>query len=132
MTLAPKTIAYDQTLAEASEYMRKLHVRYLPVTRAGRPVGIVSDRDIRLILSISKAGGLSTKVGAALTANPCFVSPETTLAVVLRHMVDAQFGCVLVMDQNRPVGIFTPMDALRALSDFFRQSDSLSKGNDEI
>jgi acetoin utilization protein AcuB len=126
MTPTPKTIAYDQTLEVAGEYMRKLHLRHLPVTRGGRPIGIVTDRDIRLILSVPSLGVLSTKVEAALTASPCFVSPDTSLTEAASHMVESRFGCVLVMDQNRLVGIFTATDALRALSDTFRRLSSFS------
>lgn len=108
MTLAPKTIAYDQTLEEASEYMRKLHVRHLPVIKGGRPIGIVSDRDINLVLAIRDLEGLSMNVECVLTPNPFFTTPEASLGEVALHMADEKFGCVLVMDQARLVGILRP------------------------
>lgn len=125
MTLAPKTIAYDQTLEEASEYMRKLHVRHLPVTKGGRPIGIVSDRDISLLLSFRDLGTLSMKVENALTPNPYFTTPNASLGKVAEHMANEKFGCVLVMEQNRLVGIFTTIDALKALADVFRFTNSI-------
>lgn len=41
------------------------------------------------------------------------VDPDTTLRDVIGIMNDRQVGCVLVMDGNRLVGIFTERDVLR-------------------
>ncbi|MFF7652955.1 CBS domain-containing protein [Streptomyces sp. NPDC007983] len=42
----PVTIGPDQEIAEAAALMRRHEVRRLPVVRAGRPVGVVSMRDL--------------------------------------------------------------------------------------
>jgi len=123
MTLAPKTISYDQTLEEAGDYMRKLHLRHLPVTKGGRLIGMISDRDIQLMLAVQDLGALALRVETVFTPNPHFVNPETSIAEVANHMAQEKSGCVLVMDQNRLVGIFTTLDALKALADVFRRSE---------
>ena len=122
MTLAPKVINHDKTLLEASEYMRKLHVRHLPVQKAGKIVGIVSDRDIKLALTLKDQSALGDKVEVALTPNPFFVEPRARVSDVCRIMADDKYGCILVLERGQLVGIFTVVDALRALVDVFRQA----------
>lgn len=120
MTLAPKTIGSDQTLEQAAEYMRKLHVRHLPVIKGGKPIGIVTDRDIFLVLSFQNLNSREMKVESALTPDPFIVGPDASLVDVIDQMVDQKYGSVLVMDEGKLIGIFTALDALRALSDVFR------------
>lgn len=101
--------------------MRKLHVRHLPVVRAGRPVGVVTDRDMFLVLTFNTLRALSMKVEAALTPDPFFTGPDASIAEVALQMVDRKYGSVLVMENGKLIGIFTSLDALRALADVFRR-----------
>lgn len=121
MTLAPKTVSFDQTLEQASDYMRKLHVRHLPVMRGGKPVGVISDRDIFLVLTFRDQEALSSKVGEAYTPDPYLASPDASLADVATQMMSHKYGSVLVMENDKLIGIFTSLDALRALADVFRK-----------
>ena len=50
MTPFPHSIDVDAPLAEAREMMRRGQFRHLPVTSARNIVGIVTDRDIKLVL----------------------------------------------------------------------------------
>ena len=47
---------------------------------------------------------------------PIHVSPDTAVRDVLRLLVDRRIGCVIVVDADKPVGIFTERDALEKLS----------------
>ena len=49
MTESPHSIGANQTLATAHEMMRAHQIRHLPVLRAGKLVGIVSQRDLYLV-----------------------------------------------------------------------------------
>lgn len=117
MTYVPKTIGYDQPLALASEFMKKLHMRHLPVLKGGELVGILTDRDINLVLSFKDVDAATTKVEEAYTQDPYFTSPNTPLDEVVAHMAEKKFGCALVVDNGKLVGIFTEIDAYRALSE---------------
>jgi len=48
--------------------------------------------------------------------SPSKVSPDTTVAVVLKKMVDERIGCVMVVDNDKLVGIFSERDALMKLN----------------
>jgi acetoin utilization protein AcuB len=50
MTPFPYSIDVDAPLKEAHKLMREHHFRHLPVTRADAIVGVLTDRDIKLVL----------------------------------------------------------------------------------
>lgn len=120
MSFVPKTIGFDQSLEQASEFMRKLHVRHLPVLKGGKLVGIVTDRDINLVLTFKDVDALTMKVEEALTPDPYFTTPDAPLDEVAAYMAEKKYGCALVMDNGKLVGIFTVVDALRALSELLK------------
>ncbi|MCA9515080.1 MAG: CBS domain-containing protein [Myxococcales bacterium] len=51
MTRSPAVVREDASVAQALQLMRSRHVRSLPITRDGRPVGIVSCRDLLLFVA---------------------------------------------------------------------------------
>ncbi len=117
MSYTPKSIGFDQTIAQASEFMRKLHLRHLPVLRGGSIVGILTDRDINLIMSFKDVDANSTKVEEAYTPDPYITSPGAPLNQVVAEMAEKKYGCALVVDNGKLVGIFTEIDAYKALSE---------------
>ena len=117
MTYVPKSIDFDQSIAQASEFMRKLHLRHLPVLKDEKIVGILTDRDINLVLSFKDVDATKMTVEDAYTAHPYTTSPETPLNEVVAHMAEKKFGCALIVDNGKLVGIFTETDAYKALSE---------------
>ena len=117
MTYVPKSIGFDQSIAQAGEFMRKLHLRHLPVLKGGKIVGVLTDRDINLILSFKDVDAAKTTVEEAYTPNPYMTSPEAPLNEVVAHMAEKKFGCALVVDNGKLVGIFTETDAYKALAE---------------
>jgi acetoin utilization protein AcuB len=52
MTTTPHTIGVEQTLAKADKVMHELRVRHLPVLSGGKLIGILTDRDVKLVESL--------------------------------------------------------------------------------
>ncbi len=117
MTSVPKSIGYDQTIAHASEFMSKLRLRHLPVLKGGKLVGILTERDINLALSFKDSDPTVMTVDAAYTPDPFFVSPTAPLNVVVAEMAEKKYGCALIVDNDKLVGIFTEVDAYKALAE---------------
>ena len=46
---------------------------------------------------------------------PLTVSPQATIATVLDQMIEASIGCVMVVDGDQLVGIFSEVDAVRKI-----------------
>ncbi len=117
MTFVPKSIGYDQTIASASEILRKLHIRHLPVLKDGKIVGILSDRDIKFVLGFKDVDPTKVMVEDACTLDPYCTTPDAPLNEVLAEMAEKKYGCALVMDNAKLVGIFTEVDAFKAFSE---------------
>ena len=117
MTVMPHSINSDQTIDTANNLMKEHQIRHLPVLVSGQISGIVSDRDLKLAMSIRGVETTKTKVEEVATSDVFFVKPEAKLDDVVKTMADKKIGSVLVVDHHRLVGIFTTTDALKALNE---------------
>jgi acetoin utilization protein AcuB len=115
MTLSPHTIGKDQPLEVAHRLMRAHDIRHLPVLEGGRVIGVVSQRDLHLVETLRDVDPAKVTVEEAMTPDPYTVAPEAALIEVVRAMARAKLGSVVVTRGGRPVGVFTTIDALRAL-----------------
>ncbi|MDQ3262182.1 MAG: CBS domain-containing protein [Myxococcota bacterium] len=116
MTPAPVTISLRESIAKARGLMRTHDVRHLPVTENGRLVGLVSERDLYLLQSLSQEESDRQPVEEAMTESPYTVRPDDPMSSVAREMANHKYGCAVVVDEGRIVGIVTTVDALRALA----------------
>jgi len=117
MTTLPHTIGADQTLEKAEGMMREFRVKHLPVLKAGELVGILTERDIRLVESFKDIDLKSMTVDEAYSPDPYMTSPDGALDEVCATMVSKHYSCVLVTDAGKLVGVFTWIDALQAFSE---------------
>ncbi len=117
MTMTPHTIGSDQTIANAASIMAEHRVRHLPVLRGGRLLGVLSDRDIKLIETFKDVEATKLTVEEAMTEQPYTVSPEAPLDEVVRTMAEKKYGSAVVVQNQKVVGIFTTVDACQALAD---------------
>jgi acetoin utilization protein AcuB len=111
-----QTIGDEQTMLMAHRLMRQGRIHHLPVLRQGKLVGIVSDRDLNLIESLSAVDPKVVTVSDAMNAEPYVVAPDTPLAEVATAMAEHKHGAAVVSDKHKVVGIFTTVDALAALA----------------
>lgn len=98
--------------------MQALSIRHLPVVDGERLVGIVTERDMRMLEGCG-VSPLETRVRDAMTPEPYVVDVKTPLATVAKHMADRKLGSAVIMDDGRIVGIFSTTDALRVLAEVF-------------
>lgn len=117
MTPSPQSIGGEQTLAMAAKLMREHHIRHLPVLSGGRFRGLLTDRDLKLVQGLRDVDPAAVTVDEAMTEEPYVVSPDTPLDEVVRAMATHKYGSAVVMQNQRVVGMFTTVDACRALSE---------------
>lgn len=115
MTTCVLTIGAKATLATAHQVMRENRVRHLPVLEGDRLVGIVSQRDLYLLETIRGINAFDTQVEDAMSANPYVVPPTAPLTEVVKKMIAHRWGSALVSDGVHLKGVFTTVDAMRAL-----------------
>ena len=119
MTPFPHSIDIDASLAQARRMMREGNFRHLPVTAGGDIVGVVTDRDIKLLLGpdFGNPDERELKVHDAYIDKPCVVPASTPVATVARTMAEHHIGSAIVTKNDKLVGIFTVTDACRALAE---------------
>ena len=117
MSTTPLTVGFEQTIAKADKMMIENHIRHLPVLSGGKLVGVISDRDIKLINGFKDVNPEAVKVSEACSEEIYMVSPKAPLSEVCAEMALHKYGSVLVVDNHKLVGIFTWVDALRAFDE---------------
>ncbi len=126
MTVRPRTIDCRRSLAEAREAMTEIDVHHLPVTDAGRLVGVVSMRDLdRLQVCKPNVDPEVLAVLEAMTPEPFTASPSAPLAPVVERMLRDRIGSAIVVAGQAIVGIFTERDAMRLLADLLESTTGL-------
>src|SRR5262245_13593487 len=119
MTKTPFSIGQEQTLACAHRLMRDHGIRHLPVLHGGKLAGVISDRDVHLIETFRDVDPEKVPVEEAMSRLVYAVSPKAPLDEVVSEMAEYKYGCAVVMDRTKVVGMFTTIDAMRALSELF-------------
>jgi len=120
MTAAPHSIGSEQTIARAVSVMNDLGVRHLPVLHGGKLLGILTDRDIKLIETFQDVDPTKLTVEEAMTEAPYQVAPDAPLDEVVETMAANKYGSAVVMQNHKVVGIFTTVDACNALCTLLR------------
>jgi len=125
MTPFPYSIDVDAPLEEAHALMREHRFHHVPVTSNGAIVGVITDRDIKLILGPDCGSPDETQltVRDAYVEKPCVVPASMPGARVARIMAEGHIGSAIVTKHDKLVGIFTVTDACRALADVLGDHD---------
>ena len=117
MTTNPHSIGSEQSLAKAAKLMSEHRIRHLPVQHGGKLVGMLTDRDVKLVETFKDVDAEKVLVEEAMSANPYSVGPDVLLSDVVATMAEHKYGSVVVMQNEKVVGIFTAVDACRALAE---------------
>lgn len=138
MTQNPVTIGPEEPIGAALQLMRTGRFRHLPVVEAGRLVGIITDRDLRLATNsplvlrekwYSDFILESIKVKSCMTSNPITVTPDTPLLDAALIIQEHRFGSLPVVEDGKLVGILTETDLLATLIRLLRaQKDAAPAG----
>ena len=87
MITKPITLGADHRVAEAMELMRKFRISGIPVTRDGKLVGILTNRDLRFIVN------LEDPISVHMTSENLITAPEGTsledaMSILHRHRIE--------------------------------------------
>ena len=116
MTPQPLTIRRGEPLSTAREMMRTHRCRNLPVLEHGELVGVMTERDLYLLERLGGANVDSAEANDAMITDAYAVPPDAPLSEVARQMATERYGCAVVIERGRVIGIFTTTDALRVLA----------------
>jgi predicted transcriptional regulator len=133
MTVQPITVEAQASLSDAAEALLQGGFRHLPVIGAdGRPVGMISERDVRAALGTDLYGftratveALGEAVSEVMTPDPVAVPVGTRLGDVIGSFADERVGAVLVVDEGEKLrGILSYVDVLLWLRDHLQGASS--------
>ena len=126
MTASPFTVGSQQSVIDAAALMKQHGIRHLPVVEGTTLIGLVSDLDLGFFVAL-RAQPDRLAVGEVMTANPYVVAPDADLQTVATHLVEHKETCAVIVDNGRIVGVFTQIDALRALIDLVAKTRSIPR-----
>jgi CBS domain-containing protein len=116
MTPSPVTVSRSTTLAQALKLMHERHIRHLPVVEGTHLVGLVSDRELRIVDNMQGFNAALCTVADFISDKPYSVSASTTVREVVETMASKKYGSAVVVGGDggdSVLGVFTTTDALR-------------------
>ena len=116
MTPSPHPIGLDQPIQLAKKQMYQHSIRHLPVLEAGKCIGILSDRDIKLAYAVDHEKAETLAVQDVCATDVYEVAPDTTLVTVAKKMSDEKIGSAIIVEHGKVVGIFTTTDACKVIA----------------
>lgn len=124
MTKGLHTIGHDQTLAAAHRMMNQHAIRHLPVLEGGKLVGILSLRDLHFIETLKDIDHEQVQVSEAMSQDVFAIGPRSSVRKVASEMAEHKYGCAVIIDRGHVAGIFTTVDALKALTSLLEEQRS--------
>jgi len=123
MTRDAVTLGHNDTLKTADDLMRLGRIRHLPVVDGeGLLAGIVTQRDLfhsGLLRALGYGAHAQRKVLDTLAVKEAMhndvitTTPDTPLADAARTMFEKKIGCLVVLEDQKIVGILTESDFVR-------------------
>jgi len=90
-------------------------VQHLPVLDGGNIVGLLSERDLLLVESLPGVNPTDVRVEEAMVQDVFTVPPDVPIGEAIETMIERKLGSAIVTEGERVIGVFTTIDALRAL-----------------
>ncbi len=121
MTIIPNTVTPRSTLRQVIELMKIQSCRQLPVLDKGKLVGIITDRDVRLVMNsplVLHGRWQDEEILDNITAENCMtpdpmtVTADTPAYQAASMLGSYKFGALPVVDDGELVGIITVTDFL--------------------
>ena len=104
MTPNPSYVSPDDSIQNAARIMRDMDTGAVPVVEDGRPVGIVTDRDI-VVRGVAEDGQLNRPVRDIVTGSVVCASPDMSTREAADLMSEHQVRRLPVVENERLVGI---------------------------
>ena len=125
MTSKVFAVRPDDVLDLATRVMEWKHIRHVPVeSEDGKLQGLVTFRElIRMREHLSRADTADlVSVSEVMRTDLVTVRPTMPLSKAMRRIVDADTGCLLIVEDGRLLGIVTDRDLVTAASRFFDEA----------
>lgn len=118
MTPALFAIEACAPLRLARTVMLREKIHQLPVVCAGRPVGLLTERDLQMVTYLANdlLGDDELTAGDVCVPDPYTAELQTLITEVLTEMARRHLPAALVVDQGLLVGLYSTHDACAELA----------------
>lgn len=113
----PVSIHCEETLVKAENLMMMKNCRHLPVTEKGKVIGVISDRDLKILNCMNNLPREEKKLKDILNPEFYTVEIDTNIADVVKKIYNERIDYALVMKNGNFIGIITHIDILQAFLD---------------
>ena len=114
MTESPQTVKPEMTAGDAAALMKQLDVGVIPVTKDGKLLGLVTDRDLAMRVLAERRDPNEVQVGEIMTRSPVTVTPDMKLSEARELMAQHKVRRLPVMKGEEIVGILSLGDVALA------------------
>ena len=111
MIVDPITMRPEQRIQDALEVMQRYHISGVPVTREGRAVGILTNRDLRFVRDTAAAIDTVMTPASELVSVPPGTSKERAKELLHEHRIEK---LLVVDEQGKLCGLITIKDIEKA------------------
>jgi CBS domain-containing protein len=115
----PRSVAPDDSVADAIALMRRENIGCLLVCEGARLVGIFTERDL-LRRVLARELPLTVAVSECMTPEPVTVSPTAPISTAVRLMEEGGYRHLPVVNEaGRPVGVLSAKRIVHYLAEHF-------------
>lgn len=122
MTRQVIVIDPDRTIADAAKRMAAKRIGGLVVVEHGRPIGLLTDRDILWNVTAKGQNPSKVLVRDVMTSPVATVSPLTTLRAAARVMLEKKTRWIVVTRLENVEGIVTASDLTQGFLEAFARA----------
>lgn len=119
MTKQVVAIDPDMPIGDVNVLMEQRNIRHFPILEGSRLVGIISDRDLRVVGSehprAHKGIGLHNSVRSIMVSPVLTAHPLDAIEEAAKVLQEHKIGAMPVLSEGQLVGIVTAIDFLGAL-----------------
>ncbi len=119
MTKKLITVDIQSTLADAIKRMIEKDIGSIVVTQEGKPVGIVTERDVLKEICVRAASCDVTKVEEIMSTPLITIDIDTPIGDAARIMDEKKIRRLLVTEDDEVKGIVTQRDLMRGTLEVF-------------
>ena len=127
MSRNPVTVKPSETVDFASKLMKDRNIGSLVVVEDGKPVGIITEKDIvaKVVAEDAKPSGV--KVKEIMSSPVKEVHPHESIEDAARLMAEHKIRRLVVSDKNKLVGIVTENDIIKIWPDLVELTREISR-----
>lgn len=131
MTPNPRTLSPDDSIQNAARLMRDEDTGVIPVVENGRPIGLVTDRDI-VVRAVADGGQMNRPVRDIATTNLVAVTPDMSTREANELMREHQIRRLPVVEGERLVGMVSLGDLAVKESKEGRSGETLERVSEGV